>query len=74
MMLSQDDLDELIVLADAGAAELGGNEGWRFPDTALGRAVVELMGRVPTRIEVVAAQRRHEEAAEERACDEWKQA
>ena len=61
MNLSEDELDEIIALADRGAAAFGSNPGWRWPDSALGRAVVALMGRVPTRHEVVAAQRRHEE-------------
>lgn len=64
MNLTEDDLDELIALADRGAAAFGGNPGWAWPATALGRAVVALMGRVPTRHEVVAAQRRHEELKE----------
>lgn len=65
MTLSQDDLDEVVALCDGGAATFGGNADWRWPDTALGRAVVVLMGRVPTRIEVVAAQRRNEERMED---------
>ena len=64
MNLSEDDLDELIALADRGAAAFGSNPGWTWPKSALGRAVVALMGRVPTRHEVVAAQRRHEESTE----------
>jgi len=65
LTLSQDDLDEVVALCDGGAATFGGNADWRWPDTALGRAVVVLMGRVPTRIEVVAAQRRNEERMED---------
>lgn len=64
MTLSQDDLDEIMALCDGGAATFGGNAEWRWPDTALGRTVVVLMGRVPTRIEVVAALRRNEERME----------
>jgi len=61
MNLSEEDLDELIALADRGAAAFGGNPGWAWPASALGRAVAVLMGRVPTRHEVVAAQRRFDE-------------
>ena len=64
MTLSQDDLDEVVALCDGGAANLGANADWRWPDTALGRTVVVLMGRAPTRIEVVAALRRNEERME----------
>lgn len=64
LTLNQDDLDEIVALCDGGTATLGGNADWRWPDTALGRAVVVLMGRVPTRIEVVAALRRNEERIE----------
>lgn len=61
MTLSQDDIDEIVALCDGGAATFGGNADWRWPDTALGRTVIVLMGRVPTRIEVVAALRRNED-------------
>lgn len=63
MPLREEDLDELIAMADGGAVAFGGNADWTWADTALGRAVVELMGRTPTRLEVVAAARRHEERA-----------
>ncbi len=61
LTLNQDDLDEIIALCDGGAANLGGNAQWCWPDTALGRTVTFLMGRAPTRIEVVAAMRRVED-------------
>lgn len=64
MPLSEEDLDALIALADGGAAAFGQNPDWQWPDTLLGRAVVQLMGRTPTRVEALAAQRRHEERSE----------
>lgn len=61
MPLSEEDLDALIAMADGATAGFGGNPEWAWPDTPLGRAVVALMGRAPTRLEVLAAARRHEE-------------
>lgn len=63
--LSEADLDALIALADGANAGFGGNPDWAWPDTPLGRAVVALMGRAPTRLEVLAAARRHEERCAE---------
>lgn len=59
MNLSEEDFDELIAMADRSAASFGGNPDWTWPQTALGRAIVALMGRTPTRFEVLTAQRRH---------------
>lgn len=59
--LSEADLDELIAMADRATAGFGGNPDWAWPDSLLGRTVVALMGRAPTRLEVLAAARRHEE-------------
>ena len=65
--LSDEDIDELITMADGGDSAFGGNPAWRWPDSALGRAIVVLLDRVPTRPEVVVAQRRHEEKLEAQA-------
>lgn len=65
--LSEADLDELIALADCATAGFGDNPDWAWPDTLLGRTVVALMGRAPTRLEVLAAARRHEERRTEAA-------
>jgi len=59
--LSEEDLDELIAMTDGATAGFGGNPDWSWPDTLLGRTVVALLGRAPTRLEVLAAARRHEE-------------
>lgn len=59
MILSEEDLDELIAMADRSAASFGSNPDWTWPRTALGRAIAALMGRTPTRFEVLTAQRRH---------------
>ncbi|MBE7421757.1 MAG: hypothetical protein HS110_04905 [Zoogloeaceae bacterium] len=65
--LSEADLDELIAMADGACAGFGGNPDWTWPDTLLGRIVVALIGRAPTRLEVLAAARRHEERSAEAA-------